>query len=164
MDEPVWSNDGDVFMVKVGAGVILTEGDKVLLVRGSSTGYGLWTQPRGLWKEGETTKDTAIRECWEETGLKIRIRDIIAAIDLRVHRDDQTEQELFLSYSGEIVDANELGPRAEIDEINWFPIEEALERTDVSTSTKIGIAKATGRKIDINLKVQMKDALWEVIP
>ncbi|MCW4020862.1 MAG: NUDIX hydrolase [Candidatus Bathyarchaeota archaeon] len=151
-------------MVKIGAGAILVEGDKVLLVRGPTTGYGLWTQPRGLWEEGETTKDTAIRECWEETGLKIRIKDIIAAIDLRIHRRDKIEQELFLSYSGEIVDAKNFGPRAEIEEIKWFPIEKALKRRDVSASTKVGIAKVAGKKSEIDLKVQMKDALWEVIP
>jgi len=151
-------------MLKVGAGVILIEENKVLLVRGASTGYGLWTQPRGLWKEGETTKDTAVRECWEETGLKIKIKDIVAAIDLRVHREDKIEQELFLCYSGEIVDATEMRPRAEIEEIRWFSIEDALERSDVSTSTKIGIAKAIGKKLEINLKVPVKDVLWEVIP
>lgn len=57
-----------------------------------------------------------------------------------------------------------MAPRAEIEEIKWFSIEEALARPDVSTSTKIGIAKATGKKLKINLKVQMKDAVWEVIP
>ena len=151
-------------MLRVGAGVILIKGNRVLLVRGASTGYGLWTQPRGLWKEGETTKETAIRECWEETGLKVKIMDIVAAIDLRIHREGKTHQELFLSYNGQIIDAKELGPRGEIDEIKWFPIEDVLSRQDVSTSTKIGIAKACGIKLDINLKIPMKDTLWEVIP
>jgi len=150
-------------MLKIGAGVILIEENNVLLVRGSY-GYRLWTQPRGFWEEGETTKDTAVRECLEETGLRIRIKDIIAAIDLRVHRGDKVEQELFLSYSGEIVDRRAMGPGAEIEEIKWFPIEEAVKSPDVSTSTKIGITKATGMKSEINLTVQMKDALWEVIP
>lgn len=150
-------------MLKIGAGVILIEENNVLLVRGSH-GYRLWTQPRGFWEEGETTKDTAVRECLEETGLRIRIKDIIAAIDLRVHRGDKVEQELFLSYSGEIVDRRAMGPGSEIEEIRWFPIEEALKSPDVSTSTRIGITKATGVKSEIDLTVQMKDALWEVIP
>jgi len=150
-------------MLKVGAGVILIEENKVLLVRGSY-GFRLWTQPRGFWEEGETTKDTAIRECMEETGIKIRINDIIAAIDLRVHRGDKVEQELFLSYSGEITDRRAMGPSAEIEEIRWFPLEEAVDSPMVSTSTKIGIIKAAGMKLKIPLNIQMKDALWEVIP
>jgi len=149
--------------LKIGAGVILIEEDNVLLVRGSH-GYGLWTQPRGFWEEGETTKDTAVRECFEETGLRIRIKDVIAAIDLRVRRGNEVDQELFLSYSGEIVDRKAMGPGAEIEEMKWFPLEEAVKSPDVSTSTKVGIAKATGMKSEIDLAVQMKDALWEVIP
>lgn len=143
--------------------MILIEENKVLLVRGSY-GYGLWTQPRGLWEEGETTNDTAVRECLEETGLKIRIKDIIAAIDLRVHHGDEVEQELFLSYSGEIVDKRAMGPGAEIEEIRWFPIREAVKSPKVSISTKVGIIKATGMKLETDLTVQMKDALWEIIP
>ena len=149
--------------MKIGAGVILIEGNNVLLVRGFH-GYRLWTQPRGFWEEGETTKDTAVRECLEETGLKIRIKDIIAAIDLRVHRGDKVEQELFLSYEGEIVDRRAMAPGAEIEEIGWFPIEEAVKSPEVSTSTKVGIIKKTGMKSAIDLTVQMRDALWEVIP
>lgn len=143
--------------------MILIEENNVLLVRGSY-GYRLWTQPRGFWEEGETTKDTAVRECLEETGLKIRIKDIIAAIDLRVHRGDEVEQELFLSYSGEIVDRRAMAPGTEIEEIRCFPLEEAVKSPGVSTSTKIGIIKTTGIKSEIDLTVQMRDALWEVIP
>ena len=151
-------------MLKVGAGVILIENGKVLLVRGPSTGYGLWTQPRGLWEEGETTKETAIRECMEEIGLKVEITGIIAAIDLRIHRGDQTEQELFLSYSGRIIGSSQMEPQTEITEVKWFTVEEALKRVDVSTSTKVGISMATGKELKVDLRVTVKDTVWEVIP
>lgn len=58
--------------IKVGAGVIIWQKEKVLLgYRLSKHGHGVWSFPGGHVEFGEHPDQAVIREAFEETGLKI---------------------------------------------------------------------------------------------
>ncbi len=65
---------------RVGVGVVLLRGDRVLLVkRGSEPAKGEWSVPGGLIDVGETVEQAAHRELYEECGVTA---DIIKVIDI----------------------------------------------------------------------------------
>ncbi|MEJ2237300.1 MAG: NUDIX domain-containing protein [Gemmatimonadales bacterium] len=56
----------------VGVGVIVTKGDRVLLLRRRNThGSGTWSTPGGHLDFGESPEDCAVREVKEETAVEI---------------------------------------------------------------------------------------------
>ena len=58
-------------------GAILKD-KKILLIKRKNDPYkGKWALPGGFVEYGEKVEDTAVREVYEETGLKTKIRDII---------------------------------------------------------------------------------------
>jgi 8-oxo-dGTP diphosphatase len=58
---------------KVGLGVIVIKGNKVLLgKRKNAHGEGSWSFPGGHLEFGESLKDCAVREVEEEAGIKIK--------------------------------------------------------------------------------------------
>jgi 8-oxo-dGTP pyrophosphatase MutT (NUDIX family) len=56
-------------MKKLSAGIFITKGDEILL--GHATGSRRYDIPKGLVEEGEDVKETAVRECFEEFGIKV---------------------------------------------------------------------------------------------
>jgi 8-oxo-dGTP pyrophosphatase MutT (NUDIX family) len=60
---------GDRTLLFVGArGVMRDDAGRVLLIERSDNGY--WSMPGGAMELGESVADCAIREVWEETGLR----------------------------------------------------------------------------------------------
>jgi len=53
------------------------DGRIVMLKRGIPPGVGLWVVPGGFVDVGETVEAAAIRETWEEVGLKVEIRSLV---------------------------------------------------------------------------------------
>jgi len=56
--------------------------EHVLLVRRDKEPYrGMWSFPGGSIEPGETSREAARREVWEETGIEIELLDVADVID-----------------------------------------------------------------------------------
>ena len=71
---------------KVAATSVIERSGQILLIRrGNQPGYGLWSMPGGYVDRGEVVEQAAIREVWEETGLKIEIEHLIGLFSEQGH-------------------------------------------------------------------------------
>lgn len=55
----------------------ITDGGVILVRRGTEPGRGLWSYPGGYLEDGETIEEAALRETWEETGLRVKITGLL---------------------------------------------------------------------------------------
>jgi len=118
----------------VAVGVIIREGDRIVLVRrGKEPARGLWTFPGGAVELGESLGDAAGREAWEETGLRIEVGEVAIVLD-HVVRDDGGR----VRYHYVIVDyfarpvGGSLCPGTDASEVRWFGLADldALDMTE----------------------------------
>lgn len=132
---PVCPSCGRVHFLdpKVGAGVLIAKNHKILLVRRSvEPEIGKWTLPAGFVEADEDPKDTASRECLEETGLKVRIGELLEVIHGREHASGAT---IVIIYSAEIT-GGELVASDDADAAEFFDLTDlpplAFEATRVA--------------------------------
>ena len=64
-------------MIEVSSGGVVTFGNTILLLRKYN---GDWVLPKGRLEKGENIKSAALREVFEETGVKGEILDYIGAV------------------------------------------------------------------------------------
>jgi ADP-ribose pyrophosphatase YjhB (NUDIX family) len=67
-------------LVGVG-GVIIDDGRSLLIRRGSEPLLGEWSIPGGTLELGETLEEGVARELLEETGLEVRVLELIEVFD-----------------------------------------------------------------------------------
>lgn len=73
----------------VGVGVVIVDGDRVLLIkRGTPPRVGQWSLPGGGQELGETHAETARREALEETGLVVEVLGTVDVVDSITRNDD----------------------------------------------------------------------------
>ena|SRR5271165_6464606 len=71
-------------------GVVIEHGRTLLIRRGSEPLKGRWSIPGGALELGESLQQGVARELLEETGLQVRVLDLIEVFD-RVYHDDAHE-------------------------------------------------------------------------
>ena len=122
---------GDVVEHRFVAHGLVELGGKVLLLRRREGLYigGQWDIPGGTVEPGETPQDAAVRECWEETGLRAVLGDEVSHYE----NDDTEGRELRFHTITYVlrVDGDEpltvtLAP-VEHDDCVWLGAAEALE-------------------------------------
>jgi ADP-ribose pyrophosphatase YjhB (NUDIX family) len=64
------------------AEVVVLDQGKILLVRRKDD--GLWALPGGITDPGETLAESALRELWEETGMRGRVSGLLGIFDSRL--------------------------------------------------------------------------------
>jgi len=122
----------------VGVGAVVLREDKVLLVRRAAPpGKGKWSIPGGLVEVGERLGDAAVRELYEETGVRAKPVGVID-IEEYIERDPSGR----VVYHYVIVDVlvepfGDLNPspRSDALDVGFFSIRDAL-KMELTTSTR----------------------------
>ena len=102
---------------KVAAAVLVERGDQVLLVRRTNNLHiGMWTLPAGFIDAGEEPARAAERECLEETGLHVRVTELIDVIPGQEH---PAGAHFVIAYRAEII-SGELQAGDDADDVGFF--------------------------------------------
>ena len=126
-------------------GVVVRQGEsgsEVLLAsRRTRRGELVWGLPKGLVESGESAEATAVREVQEETGYRARVRENLGDVSYwfvwEGTRIRKTVHFFLMEDLGETPGRRD----AEMEEVAWFPIEEAV-RTAGFDSEKDMIRRA----------------------
>lgn len=86
---------------KVGVGVFVQNEGKVLLIqRAVLPQIGKWSVPAGYVDRGEDPKETAVREVYEETNLRVKIERLV---DVFHNPDSGGSASIFILYQASLV-------------------------------------------------------------
>lgn len=115
--------------MKIAAGIILQYNNKVLLCHPTNASYtNSFSFPKGGVEEGEDLMEAAIRECWEETGIKVHKNKLSTNYVVNYFNKKRTnitkQVTLFLVTVKKLSDINlisEVIPtnQLQLDEIDW---------------------------------------------
>ncbi|WP_232828270.1 NUDIX domain-containing protein [Kribbella monticola] len=121
---------GATAVLRVGAAAAVLDGDRLLLTRRSDNGE--WCLPGGGVDPGERPAETAQREVLEETGLAVRVTDLLGVYsdpDVVVsYPDGNRAQIVGILFRAEQVEGT-AGLSDEVTEVGWFTAEEAAQLT-----------------------------------
>jgi ADP-ribose pyrophosphatase YjhB (NUDIX family) len=103
---------------KVAAAILVEQDGRVLLIQRANTpGQGLWSVPGGFVDADEDPARAAERECFEETGLSVRVTRLL---DVVPDREFPNSADFVVYYAGEVLSGQ---TRAADDAlaVEWFP-------------------------------------------
>jgi ADP-ribose pyrophosphatase YjhB (NUDIX family)/predicted RNA-binding Zn-ribbon protein involved in translation (DUF1610 family) len=124
---------------KVATAVLIENDGRVLLTRRvNEPGQGLWTLPAGFVDAGEDAMAAAVRECFEETGLHVRITRLLDVLGGKEH---PRGADILILYGAEII-GGELIAGDDADAVGFY------SRTDLPElafkSTRIALELESG--------------------
>lgn len=122
--------------------VINPSDKRILLVRHSN--FDKWLQPGGHMEDDETPEETAVREVFEETGVRIHLigehfpreDDMIRPLGIQCNRKENGDRMFDIIYVGVPNRDDELIISSESRDIGWFSRGE-LDRMPVFPDVKI---------------------------
>ncbi|HDH26802.1 MAG TPA: NUDIX hydrolase [Actinobacteria bacterium] len=123
----------EVDVIRAAGGIILS-GRSVVLVHRPK--YDDWTFPKGKLDGSEGFRDAALREVEEETGLTCRLGRWLSDVE---YVDSGGRQKMVRYWLMEVVggDVADHEPNAEIDAVEWAPVQEAAERLTYGFDRKL---------------------------
>jgi ADP-ribose pyrophosphatase YjhB (NUDIX family) len=121
-ERPVCPQCGWIYFAnpKVAAAALVIENGKVLLIRRAFDPFrGLWTLPAGFVDADEDPRRAAERECLEETGLTVRVTNVL---DVVAGLEHPRGANMVIFYRAEIV-SGELLPADDAEAVDFFALD-----------------------------------------
>lgn len=110
--------------LKVGAGALIErDGSLLLLQRTQAPFQGCWNLPAGYVEEDETPLETAVRETYEETGLRVEVKGLV---DVIFFADDPRGNGILILYACTLV-GGQLSASQEAVNATFFTVGELPE-------------------------------------
>lgn len=117
---------------KVAAAVLIEQSGKVLLTRRAGDPQkGLWVTPGGFIDYDEDPRHAAIRECEEETGLKVELLELIDVVSSVGQIGGAS---IVIFFRARIM-GGELKANDDADQVGWFGPDELPEIAFAATKT-----------------------------
>jgi 8-oxo-dGTP diphosphatase len=116
------------------AALIEREGQILMGRRANDPRRGLWTLPAGFIDAGEDPEQAIVRECFEETGLKVRI---LGLLDVLYGQEHPRGAHILIAYQVEIL-SGELQPGDDIDQLGFFSPQDLPPLAFATTGKIIG--------------------------
>jgi 8-oxo-dGTP diphosphatase len=83
--------------------------------------YDDWSLPKGKLDDDESWEDAALREVWEETGMRCALREELTPVE---YTDPKGRPKTVRYWRMDPIDG-EFAPNAEVDELRWLPPHDA---------------------------------------
>src|SRR5271154_228392 len=118
-------------LVGVG-GVVIAKGQTLLIRRGNAPLEGQWSIPGGMLELGESIVEGVRRELAEETGIEVRVLDLIEVFERVIPGDAGRTRYHFviLDYLCEVV-SGEAAAASDVTDVAWAT-EEELEKFELT--------------------------------
>jgi 8-oxo-dGTP pyrophosphatase MutT (NUDIX family) len=112
---------------EVSYGGVVVRGDDVIVIvpRGRSRVLGL---PKGGADAGESPQQTAAREVREETGVTVRVRDLLGQVEYSYRRGGRRIAKTVHFYLCEFQAGDTADHDHEVDDARWMPLADARRR------------------------------------
>ncbi|HEX8207457.1 MAG TPA: NUDIX hydrolase [Solirubrobacteraceae bacterium] len=104
--------------VHAAGGVVLRDGRVCVVHRAR---YDDWSLPKGKLDPGESFEEAAVREVWEETGLRCRLGRELEEVRYSV----RGKPKLVRYWVMEVAEDEGFAPDDEVDEVRWVEVADA---------------------------------------
>lgn len=145
------------------AGVVLLkrEGDRTFACLIHRPVHKDWSLPKGKLARGEHIITAALREAQEETGQRVKLGLPLPSQEYRVAGEDK----IVYYWASTVAEEGIFKPGAEVDQMEWMPLEEAQKRLthrrDKQTVKKAADFPETSPLVIVRHARAMRRALWD---